>query len=44
METVDTQLERIREAKRRLIEFIDFMNTWEEAERKKRNAEPEKYQ
>lgn len=35
---------RIREAREALIEAEDFCTTWQEAEAKKKNAEPEEYQ
>jgi hypothetical protein len=36
----EEQVRRIRELKEKLIEAIDFCNTWEEIERKKKSATP----
>jgi hypothetical protein len=41
---VDEMRRRIRAAREALLEAENYCNTWEEAERKKKAAEPEQYQ
>ena len=44
--TIDAeeQLKAIQEERERKFVPLDFMNSWEEAERKKKSATPEEYQ
>jgi hypothetical protein len=40
----ELQKQRIIEAKKRMLEAVDFITTWEEQERKKREAIPPTFQ